>query len=184
MFFKQKKFNQIPDKLFSTASVCSLDLINFLKPKNDKLIVFEIIVYIVSRIDLAMVRNQLQDPLRTELLKSIWLKVNADYSDLAEDIEIHEAINDRMYQYGEIYRSSAGTDILKRLHAVLLQLIYHAGKNKCLFIWRKEHNTFILAGLTEEIALQNLLSELEIKKIIPFEADCNKISREMSTKRE
>lgn len=182
MFFKQKKFNQIPDKLFSTASVCSLDLINFLEPKNDKLLVFEIIVYIVSRIDLAMVRNQLQDPLRTELLKSIWLKVDADYSDLAEDIGIHEAINDRMDQYGEIYRSSTGTDIWKRLHAVLLQLIYHAEKSKCLFIWRKGHNPFILAGLTEEMALQTLLFKLEKKRIIPFEADCSNIFNEMSIK--
>lgn len=184
MFFKQKKFNQIPDKLFSTASACSLDLANLIEPKNGKLIVFEIIVYIVSRIDSAMVRNHLHDAQRTELLKAIWLRVGDYCYDLSEDIEIHEALNDRMDQYGGIYRESSGTEIWKRLHEMLKQLLFHAAQNERLFKWRMGSDPILLADIREEIALQTLLSDLEIRKIIPFEADCNKIFNAMSTKGE
>jgi len=182
LFFKQKQFDEIPDKLFATASLCVSDLFNLLEPKNEKLIVFETIVYIAFRIDLAMVKAHLHDAQRAELLKAIWFRVGNYYSDLAKDVEIHEALNDRMDQYGIIVRESSSDEIWQRLHETLKQLLFHASQRECLFKWRMGVGPILIVDIREEIALQTLLTDLEIGKIIPFEADCNKIFAAMAPK--
>jgi len=179
MFFKKRKLYKIGDRLFSTALMCSADLNKILKPKSNKMILFEIIVYIVFRLDLAMVKNHLNDMYRTELLKIIGHKIGDYFYDLVKDVEIHEAINGRMNQYARIMRTSSSQNILEGLHELLTQLLFHAAQSECLFNWRKGSDPLHLTGITEDIALKILLGDIEVNNIIPLEVDCNKIFNAM-----
>lgn len=179
MLPKRKKFNKIPEKIFSTALSCSTDLIKFLQPKIDELVLFEMIVYITSRIDLSMVRYHLNDMLRSELLEYVWMTVDSNFSGIVKEISITDAINDRLDQYGSIYRTSSGTEVWRKLHDILRQLLFHAAQNDHIFKWRMGHDPLLL-GLLEGLELQTLLTELETKRIIPFEADCNRIFKSVT----
>ncbi len=175
----QNRFIKIHDKIFSIALACCLEIREALSPKNEKLILFEIFLYILCRLDVAMVRNGLQGELRLELMRPVWRGMDAFFSDCIDEISIGEAFDDRMDQYAEIRREKSGGEAITVLHYLLIQLLLHAEQNYYIFKWRMFRDP-LDNRLLLYVALTDILTELEINKIIPFEAECSEIFKSIS----
>jgi len=144
------------------------------KPKKNDVIYFEIIIYFLYHLDLAIVNNKINDRLRTLLLNKLYDYI-IEYFQSYSNKDIYPLIMSRLEDYSYIhneYSSRHDKKYWEFLHFYFTQLILHAEKSKTLIKWKLNKDPVILDIIKNYLLLP--LPELE-ENVIIFEKVCREL---------
>lgn len=141
------------------------------KPKKDDVVFFESMVYHMFHLDLAMVSNEIDDKLRTNILETIYQYLEVYYSRYCKS-KIEDLVYSRLSKFGEIIRkySRPSKEYWDALHSYFYQLISHAEKSKVLIKWEWGKDPLML-DIMDQWSIRTILSTLEQHGMI-FEKAC------------